>query len=121
MSQQATAGQGAGHGRGRKPKYYPQGRGIEAFTKGYKSLITEITHNTFNTGQNKFTAKFTQSCKNMVNNYLQRMSAAEGCLVAETFRTGKKQIINLPPAMDPNMADVDDQNIIRVEEQKLEE
>ncbi len=40
-------------------------------------------------------------------------------MVAETVRTGKKQIIELPPAVDPNVADVDNQNIIRVEEGKL--
>jgi hypothetical protein len=75
-------------------------------------------HDTFNTGQNKFAAQFTQSRKNMAN-YLQCTSAAEGYLVAETVLTGKKQIIELPPAVDPNAADVDNQNIIRVEEVKL--
>ncbi len=92
---------------GRKSKYYPQGGGIEAFTKRYKSLIAEIVHNTFNMGQNKFTSQFTQSCKNVAN-YLQRTSAAEEYLVAEMVHTGKKQIIKLPPALDTNMADVDD-------------
>jgi hypothetical protein len=128
MSQQAAAGQGAGCGGGRKPKYYPQGGGIEALAKAYKSSITEITNNTFNTRQNKFVAQFMQSRKNVAN-YLQHMSTAEGYLVAETVRTGKKQIIKLPPAVDPNAPDVDNLNIIRAEEvksvikrqQKLEE
>ncbi len=34
-------------------------------------------------------------------------------------RTGKKQIIELPPGVDPNTPDVDDLNIIRVKEVKL--
>jgi hypothetical protein len=128
MSQQAAAGQGAGHGSRRKPKYYPQGGGIEASTKAYKPLIAEIRNDTFNTGQNKFTTQFTQSRKNVAN-YLQRTSAAEGYLVTETVRTVKRQIIELPPAVDPNAPDVNNQNIIRVEkvksvakrQQKLEE
>jgi hypothetical protein len=128
MSQQAAAGQGAGRDGRRKPKYYPQGGGIEALVKAYKSSIAKIANNTFNTGQNKFAVQFTQSCKNVAN-YLQCTSMAEGYLVAETVHTGKKQIIELPPAMDPNAPDVDDLNIIRSEEvksvakrqQKLEE
>ncbi len=39
-------------------------------------------------------------------------------MVAETVRTGKKQIIELPPAGDPNTPDVDNLNIIRAEEVK---
>jgi hypothetical protein len=81
-------------------------------------LVVEITHDTFNMGQNKFTAQFTQSHKNVAN-YLQCRSAAEGYLVAEMVCTGKKQIIKLPPAVYPNAADVDDQGIIRAEEVKL--
>ncbi len=45
-------------------------------------------------------------------NYLQRTATDEGYLVAETIRTGKEQIIALPPAIDPNAADTDDQKII---------
>jgi hypothetical protein len=52
-------------------------------------------------------------------NYLQCTSAAEGYLVAETVLTGKKQIIELPPAVDPNAPDVNNQNIIRAKEVKL--
>ncbi len=40
-------------------------------------------------------------------------------MVAETVCTGNKQIINLPPDVDPNAPDIDDLNIIRVEEVKL--
>ena len=72
---------------------------------------------TFNTGQNKFAAQFTQSRKN-VTNYLQRTLANEGYLIAETVRTGRQQIIELPPTVDPNDSDVDDQRIIRAEEVK---
>jgi hypothetical protein len=72
---------------------------------------------TFNTGQNKLAAQFMQSRKNVAN-YLQRTSANEGYLVAETVRTGREQIIELPAAVDLNAADADDQRIIRGEEVK---
>jgi hypothetical protein len=119
MSQQAAAGRGTPMGRGggqgtRNLKFHP--RAGES-TKGYKSAISEIATDTFNMGQNKFAAQFTQSRKNVVN-YLQRTSANEGYLVAETVRTGRAQIIELPPAVDPNAADADDQRIIRAEEVK---
>ncbi len=76
--------------------------------KAFKSAISEIAKDTFNTGQNKFAAQFTQSRKK-VSNYLQRTSAYEGYLVAEMVRTGKKQIIELPPAMDESATDAEDQ------------
>jgi hypothetical protein len=50
-----------------------------------------------------------------VANYLQRTAADEGYLVAETVRSGMEQVIMLPPAVDPNSADADDQKIIREE------
>ncbi len=78
---------GRGGGRGtRHLKFHP--RAGES-TKGYKSAISEIATDTFNTGQNKFAAQFTQSRKNVAN-YLQCTSASEGYLVAETVRTGKQ-------------------------------
>ena len=86
-------------------------------TKGYKSAISKIATDTSNTGQNKFAAQFTQSQKNVAN-YLQRTSANEGYLVAETVRTGRQQIIELPPAVNPNDANADNQRIIRAEEVK---
>ena len=86
-------------------------------TKAYKSAISEIATDTFNTGQNKFATQFTQSRKNVAN-YLQRTSASEGYLVAETVRTGREQIIELPAAVDPNASDAEDQKIIRAEEVK---
>ena len=83
MSQQAAAGRGApAAGRaGRAGRFY-RGRG----DKGYKSTISEITNETFNTGQNVFAAQFTHLRKNVAN-YLQRRAADEGYLVAETVRT----------------------------------
>jgi hypothetical protein len=45
--------------------------------KGYKLAISEIAHDMFNTGQNKFAAQFMQPQKNIVN-YLQRTLSAEG-------------------------------------------
>ena len=106
---------GRGGGRGtRHLKFHP--RAGES-TKGYKSAISEIAMDTFNTGQNKFAAQFMQSQKNVVN-YLQRRSAHEGYLVAKMVRTGREQIIELPPTIDPSAANVDDQKIIRAEEVK---
>jgi hypothetical protein len=119
MSQQAAAGRGTpmerGGGQGtRNLKFHPRTR---ESTKGYKSAISEIATDTFNTGQNKFAAQFTQSRKNVVN-YLQRTSANDGYLVAKTVRTGREQIFDLPVAVDPNAANADDQRIIRTEEVK---
>ncbi len=116
MSQQATAGRGRGRSGGRgKPRYHPQG-GVYA-TKAFKSAISKIAEDTFNTGQNKFTAQFTQSRTN-VSNYLQRTLAYEGYIIAEMVRTGKKQIIELPPAVGESAADAEDQKIIRAEKVK---
>ncbi len=114
MSQQATARQGApaGHGKTRNPRYFP--RGGEP-TKGFKSA--DFAHDTFNTRQNKFAVQFTQLQKNIAN-YLQRTSAAEGYLVAETIRTKKKQTIDLPPPIDKSAPDADNQKIIQGEEVK---
>jgi len=119
MSQQAAAGQGAPMGRGggrgtRHLKFHLRAGGS---TKGYKSAISKIVMDTFNTGQNKFAVQFTQSQKNVAS-YLQRTSANEGYLVAETVRMGRQQIIELPPAVDPKDSDADDQRIIRAEEVK---
>ena len=111
MSQQGAAGRGRGCGSSRgKSKYYPQG-GVDA-TKAFKSTISKIAEDTFKTGQNKFAAQFTQSRKN-VSNYLQHTLAYVGYLVAKMVRTSKKQIIELPPAVDESAADAEDQKIIR--------
>jgi hypothetical protein len=56
-------------------------------------------------------------CKNIAN-YLQRMASSEGYLVAKMVRTGKKQLIMLPPAVNFNATNVNDQRIIRAEEVK---
>jgi hypothetical protein len=118
MSQQAAAGQGAGCGGGRKPRYFPRGGGIDVLAKGYKSAIMEIAQHTFNTGKNKFVAQFTESRKKVAN-YLQRNVVAEGYLVAETVRTRKQQTIELPPAVDPNAADKANLEIIWAKDVKL--
>ncbi len=102
MSQQAAAGRGGGRGGRGKPRYYPQ----SGETKGLKSTISKIVHDTFNTGQNKYAAQFTQS-QNNVANYLQRTAASVGYLVAETVRTGRKQVIDLPSAIDPNYPELE--------------
>jgi hypothetical protein len=67
---------------------------------------------------NKFAAQFTQKRKNIAN-YLQRLLVAEGYLVAQMVRTGKQQMINLPPPVDPNALDKTDLEIIQAEEVKL--
>ncbi len=77
--------------------------------------ISEIAGNTFNMGQNKFAAQFTQSQKNIAN-YLQHTLASKGYLVTETVRTGKVQTISLPAAVDMNLPDAADLKIIRDEE-----
>jgi hypothetical protein len=58
-----------------------------------------------------------QSGKNVAN-YLQRSSSAEGYLLAEMVRTRKKQVIELPPPIDKNAADAEDQKIICAKEVK---
>jgi hypothetical protein len=79
--------------------------------------MSEITQDRFNTGQNKFAAQFTQLRKNVAN-YLQRTALSESYLVAETVRMGKKQLIALPPTVNENTTNVNDQRIIRAEEVK---
>jgi hypothetical protein len=85
--------------------------------KPYKSMINKIAHDTFNRGHNKFAGQFLQSRKNVAN-YLQRSSAAEGYLVAERVRTGQKQVIELPLAVDKNAPNAADLLVIRTEEVK---
>ncbi len=118
MSQQAAAGQGApggrGGGQGRQGRF--NHRTVHT-TKRFKSLISKIAMDTFNMGHNKFATQFTQSRKNIAS-YLQCTSACEGYLVAETVRMGREQIIPLPPAVDVNVPDAADLNIIRAEEVK---
>jgi hypothetical protein len=118
MSQQAAAGQGAGRGGGgRKGWYFPRGGGIE-IVKLHKPAISKTAQDMFNMGYNKFAAQFSQLRKNVAN-YLQRSSAMEGYLVAETVRTGCKQVIELPAAVDKNTPDAADLAVIRTEEVKL--
>ncbi len=86
-------------------------------TKGFKSAISKIAQDTFNTGQNKFASQFTQLCKNVAN-YLQRTSASEGYLVAEMVRSGREQTIALPDVVDPNAPNAADLTVIRAKEVK---
>jgi hypothetical protein len=107
MSQQAVAGCGGGRGGRGKPRYYPRLGEL----KGFKSPISKIAHDTFNTGQNKFAAQFTQLQKDVAN-YLQCTVASEEYLVAETMGTSRKQVIDLPSAIDPNDPELEDKKII---------
>ena len=130
MSQQAVAGHGAGRGGRRKPRYFPRkgGGNFTATAKAYKSPITKIAKYTFNTGENKFAAQFTES-QERVAGYVQRSGMDESYLVAERIRTRTAQTIMLPPPVDANAADKGDLEIIRVKvvksaakrRQKLEE
>jgi len=130
MSQQAAAGRGAGRGGGRKPRYFPRkgGGNFTATAKAYESPITEIAKYTFNMGENKFAAQFTES-RERVAGYIQRSGMEESYLVAETIRTGTVQTIALPAPVDADAADKADLEVIRVEvvksvakrRQKLEE
>ncbi len=86
-------------------------------TKGFKSAISEIAQDMFNTGQNKFAAQFTQSRKNVAN-YLQRTSASDGYLVAEMVGSGREQTIALSDAVDPNAPNAANLTIIRAKEVK---
>jgi len=133
MSQQAAIGRGGGRGGGggkRPQRYYPRGRGGGAMapSKVYESPIAEIAKHTFNTGENKFAAQFTES-RERVAGYIQQAGMEESYLVAETIRTAKAQTIALPPPVDVNAQDKADLELIRVEvvksvakrRQKLEE
>ena len=115
MSQQATARREAGRGGGRKPGYYPRGGGVDLASKAYKSTISKIALHTFNTGQNKYAAQFTQ-WRDKVANYLQQTSTDEGYLVAKTIQTGKEQSIPLPPPVDAIAPDKADLDIIQEED-----
>jgi hypothetical protein len=117
MSQQAAAGRGAGRGGGRKPKIIPRGGGVESLSKAFWSSTSGIGKWTFNTGQNKFAAQFTLS-REEVANYIQRTLADEGYLVAETIRSGKKQLIPLPAPVDLNDPDKTDLEAIQAEDVK---
>jgi hypothetical protein len=85
--------------------------------KRFKSAISKIAHDRFNTGQNKFEAQFTQLHKNVLN-YLQCTAGSEGYLVAETVQIGKKQTIDLPSAINPNNPELGDKKIIHTDEVK---
>jgi hypothetical protein len=76
--------------------------------------ITEIAKHTFNTGENKFAAQFTES-RERVAGYVQRGGMEESYLVAETIRTGTAQTIALPHPVDANAPDKADLDVICVE------
>ncbi len=61
--------------------------------------------------------QFTKLQKNVAN-YLQRLSVAEGYLVAEMVQMGQKQVIELPAPVDAKAPDRDNLNLIRNEEIK---
>ena len=96
MSQQLAAGQGGGRGDASRPRNFPRcgGGGAGATTKAYELPITEISKYTFNTGEKKFSAQFTESRKRVVG-YVQRSGMEESYLVAETIRMGTTQTIAL--------------------------
>ena len=96
-----------------------QGYGIGGYigqtpfvSKAFKSPIVEITSDTFNTGQRKFAAQFTQSRKNIAS-YVQHSVGKEAYLVAQTISTGVLQTIDLPPPVPANDPEADDLVIVR--------
>ena len=86
--------------------------------KAFKSPIVEIASDTFNTGQSKFAAQFTQSRKNIAS-YIQRSVGKEACMVVQTIRTVVLQTINLPPPVPANDPDADDLIIVREKEVRV--
>ena len=82
------------------------GRGYRGQTpfisKAFKYPIVEIASNTFNIGQSKFAAQFTQPRK-------------EAYLVVQTIRMGVLQTIDLPPPITAKYPDVDELTIVRLE------
>ena len=119
MIQQADASRGRQvkkefHG-GRGGRGYGGGgyKGRTPFvSKALKSPIVEITSDTFNTGQSKFAAQFTQSRKNIAS-YVQHSVGKEAYLVAQTISTEVLQTIDLPPPVPANDPEADDLIIIR--------
>jgi hypothetical protein len=116
MSQQAVAGRGAGRGGGRKPRFIPQ-EGGDSLDKPFRSTTVGLEKWTFNMGQNKYAAQFALHRKEVAN-YIQRMLADEGYLVAQTIRNGTKQLIPLPRPVDPNDPDKEDLEVIQNEDVK---
>ena len=116
MSQQAAAGQGAGRGGGRKPRFILRGGG-DNFDKPFRSTTVGIEKWTFNTGQNKYAAQFALHCEE-VPNYIQRTLADKGYLVAQTIRSGTKQSISLPPPVDSNDPNKEDLEAIQTKDVK---
>jgi hypothetical protein len=64
----------------KKPRYIPRG-GEAHLVKPYKSLITEIAQDTFNSCHSKFAKQLMELRKNIAN-HLQHFSVGEGYLVA---------------------------------------
>ena len=83
-------------------------------SRAFKSPIVEIASDTFNTGQRKFAAQFTQSIKNIAS-YVQRSVGKEAYLVAQTIRTVVLQTIDLPPPVPANYPEADDLITVREE------
>ena len=119
MSQQADASRGSqvkkeGHG-GRGGKGYVSGGywwRTPFASKALKSPIIDITSETFNTGQRKFTSQFTQLRKNIAS-YVQHSVGKEAYLVGKTISTGVLQTIDLSPPVPENDPEDDDLIIIR--------
>ena len=83
-------------------------------SKAVKYPIVEIASDTFNTGQSKLAAQFTQSRKNIAS-YIQHSVGKEAYMVAQTIRTGVLQTIDLPPPVPANDPDADELIIVREE------
>ncbi len=116
MSQQAAAGQGAGRGGGRKPRFIHRGGGGN-LDKPFRLSTAGIEKWTFNTGQNKYAAQFTLHCEEVAN-YIQQTLPDEGYLVAQTIMSRMEQSIALLPPVDQSDPDKDNLEAIQAEDVK---
>ena len=103
VKKEGCGGQGSGGGgyRGQTP----------FVSKAFKSPTVEIASDTFNMGQSKFAAQFTQSRKNIASD-IQRRIGKEAYMVAQTIRTRVLQTIEIPPPVPANDPAADDLIII---------
>ena len=96
--------------------FIPRGGG-DHFDKPFRSSTAGIEKWRFNTGQNKYAMQYTLHHKEVAN-YIQQTLPDEGYLVAQTIRSGMKQLITLLPPVDQNDPDKEDLEAIQAEDIK---
>ncbi len=113
MSQHAAAGRGGGCGRREKPIIFRKWEKQKVSSPQYQRLrMTHSIREKINLSNSWI--KYKRMLQTISN------AASEGYLVTETMGTGtgKKQVIKLPDAINPNNLELKDKNIIRAEEVK---